>query len=272
MLFDTHAHLDNEQLADDVPQVIQAATESGVTAITAIGTDIESSRRCVDIASTSAPVYASVYAAVGIHPTVCQNFDLQNDWKPIVQLSANQRVVAIGETGLDLHWDTSTLEIQKQWFQKHIDLSFETGKPLVIHMRNCETEIVQMLEDSSIDGRINGIMHSFTGSIESARRCMALGMYISFAGMVTFKKSHDLRSVAAAVDDDRLLIETDSPYLSPHPIRNQRPNQPSHIVHTAACLADVKGISETALGNLTTENAYRVFAITPPTETNRIGK
>lgn len=267
MLFDTHAHLDNEQLSGDVPQVLLRATEAGVNAITAIGTDVHSSQRCVDIASQ----FEQVYAAVGIHPTVCQNFDLQRDWRSIVQLSSHQPVVAIGETGLDLHWDASTLSIQKRWFQKHIELSFETGKPLVIHMRNCESEIVQMLEDSARDGQINGIMHSFTGSIESAQRCLDLGMYISFAGMVTFKNSHDLREVAATVSEDRLLIETDSPYLSPHPIRSTRPNQPSNIVHTAACLADARGISPETLADLTFQNALRVFGIKSPELLNENG-
>jgi len=223
--------------------------------MTAIGTDVPTSRRCVEIAEQ----FEQVYAAVGVHPTVCHNFVADEIWGSIVEMTANSNVVAIGETGLDLHWDTSTFEVQKLWFQRHIDLSFETGLPLVIHMRACEAEIVDMLEQSAIDGRINGIMHSFTGTIESAQRCLDLGMYISFAGMVTFKKSDDLRAVAAAIPDDRLLIETDSPYLSPHPLRSKRPNEPSYMVHTAACLADVKNISPESLGKMTTENARRLF-------------
>ena len=255
MYFDTHAHLDNQQLSPIVDDVVQRATDAGVTAMTAIGTDLVTSRRCVEIAQQ----FGNVYAAVGVHPTVCQNFDANETWASIVELTTDPKVVAIGETGLDLHWDTSTLKVQRQWFKRHIDLSFQTGLPLVIHMRACELEIVEMLEQSAIDGGINGIMHSFTGSIESAQRCLKLGMYISFAGMVTFKKSHELRAVAAAIPDDRLLIETDSPYLSPHPLRSKRPNEPSYIVHTAACLADAKSISAEALGKLTTENARRVF-------------
>ena len=255
MYFDTHAHLDNQQLSPIVDDIVQRAVDAGVTAMTAIGTDVVTSRRCVEIAKQ----FENVFAAVGVHPTVCQNFDANETWKSIVELTADPDVVAIGETGLDLHWDTSTFELQKQWFQRHIDLSFETGLPLVIHMRACESEIVEMLEQSAIEGRINGIMHSFTGSLHTAERCLKLGMYISFAGMVTFKKSDDLRAVAAAIPDDRLLIETDSPYLSPHPLRSKRPNEPSYIVHTAACLADVKNISPEALGKITTENARRLF-------------
>ncbi len=254
MYFDTHCHLDNQQLSNAVEDVVDRATLAGVSQMTAIGTDVKTSRRCVEIAAQ----FEQVYAAVGIHPTVCQNF-AEDDWNLIVELSQHPQVVAIGETGLDLHWDTSTFEVQKQWFQRHIDLSFQNEMPLVIHMRDCELEIVEMLEKSAIDGRINGIMHSFTGSVESAQRCLALGMYISFAGMVTFKKSDDLRAVAAAIPDDRLLIETDAPYLSPHPLRSKRPNEPSYLIHTAACLADVKNISPEAFGMITTENARRVF-------------
>ena len=255
MFFDTHCHLDNQQLSSVVEDVVGRATAAGVSRMTAIGTDVENSRRCVGIAER----FEQVYAAVGIHPTVCQNFAADDDWNSIVELADHDQVVAIGETGLDLHWDTSTFEVQKQWFQRHIDLSFEKELPLVIHMRDCESEIVEMLEQSAIDGRIIGIMHSFTGSAESAQRCLALGMYISFAGMVTFKKSDDLRAVAATIPDDRLLIETDAPYLSPHPVRSKRPNEPSYVVHTAACLADVKNISPKELWDITTRNARRVF-------------
>ena len=256
MYFDTHCHLDNQQFSDMVEDVVGRAALAGVDGITAIGTDVKTSRRCVEIAEQ----IDQVYAAVGIHPTVCQNFT-EDDWDSIVELVQHPQVVAIGETGLDLHWDTSTFELQKQWFQRHIDLSFEKDLPLVIHMRDCELEIVEMLQGAAIDDRIHGVMHSFTGTVESAERCLALGMYISFAGMVTFKKSDDLRAVAATIPNDRLLIETDAPYLSPHPLRSKRPNEPSYLIHTAACLADVKGISPEELGKITTENAKHVFRV-----------
>ena len=256
MYFDTHCHLDNQQLSNMVEDVVSRAALAGVSRMTAIGTDVKTSRRCVEIAEQ----FDQVYAAAGIHPTVCQNFT-EDDWDSIVELVQHPQVVAIGETGLDLHWDTSTFQLQKRWFQRHIDLSFEKELPLVIHMRDCELEIVEMLQGAAMGGRIHGIMHSFTGTVESAERCLALGMYISFAGMVTFKKSDELRAVAAAIPADRLLIETDAPYLSPHPLRSKRPNEPSYLIHTAACLADVKGISPQQLGKITTENAKRVFRV-----------
>ena len=258
MLFDTHTHLDNEQLSANVADIVQRATDAGVTSMTAIGTDVKSSQRCVELAAE----FDQVYAAVGIHPTVCHDFELERDWPTIEKLAKADNVVALGETGLDLHWDPTTLAIQKQWLKRHADLSFETDLPLVIHMRNCETEIVETLEEFSREGRIHGIMHSFSGSLETAKRCLNLGMYISFAGMVTFNKSDDLRSVAAEIPNDRLLVETDSPYLSPHPLRSKRPNEPSYMVHTAACLADVRNVDPDELAAMTTENARRVFGIT----------
>ena len=256
-LFDTHAHLDNQQLSEDAPAVVQRALNAGVESMTAIGTDLPTSQKCVALAHE----FDSVFAAVGVHPTVCHKDEVADCWDQIVSLANQQAVVAIGETGLDLYWDKSTLDTQQKWFQQHIDLSFQAGKPLVIHMRDCEQGIVSMLESSAIDGSINGIMHSFTGSLESAQRCLKLGMYISFAGMVTFKKSEELRAVAAQIPADRILIETDAPYLSPHPLRSKRPNEPAYIVHTAACLADVRDISPEELGRITTENAKRVFQI-----------
>lgn len=257
MLFDTHAHLDNQQLTHEVAAVIDRARSASVTQITAVGTDLATSRRCVEIAEA----YEGVYASVGVHPTVCHEPHHAEDWPAICEMASLEHVVAVGETGLDRHWDESTIDVQKHWLQKHVDLSFAKGKPLVIHMRDCETEIVDTLESMAIDGQILGIMHSYTGSIESANRCMAMGMYISFAGMVTFKKSDDLRGVAAQIPHDRVLIETDSPYLSPHPRRSQRPNEPALLVHTANVLGDVLNVSPEELAAITTANAMRVFGL-----------
>jgi TatD DNase family protein len=254
--FDTHAHLDDEQLATRVEDVVQQAEAADLVGITAIGTTVSSSQQCVALAKR----FQSVYSSVGIHPNHCQDAD-EAAWSQILELAQHRDVVAIGETGLDRYWDYCPLEIQKNWFAKHIALSFDTGKPLVIHMRDCELDILEMLEKYHQNDQIIGIMHSFTGSWETAQQCLAWGMYISFAGMVTFKKSNELREIAARIPDDRLLIETDSPYLSPHPHRGQRPNQPALVRHTAQCLADVRGVSLAELGIVTTQNAQRVFQL-----------
>ena len=252
--FDTHAHLDDEQLVSQLEGVIGQAESAGLVGITAIGTTVSSSHQCVQLTER----FQMVFAAVGIHPNHCQDAT-STDWAMIEDLSKQDEVVAIGETGLDRYWDFCPLQIQKEWFAKHISLSYKTGKPLVIHMRDCEADILEMLDDCRQNDRIIGIMHSFTGRWETAQQCLEWGMYISFAGMVTFKKSHELREIAARIPDDRLLVETDSPYLSPHPHRGQRPNQPALVRHTAQCLADVRGVSLDELGELTTKNAETVF-------------
>ena len=255
-LFDTHAHLSSAQLESQLDEVLQNAAERNVQGITSIGTNLASSKACLELAKT----HSQIYAAVGIHPNDCHNAtDAQ--WAEIQTLAQHERVVAIGETGLDRYWDTVPIELQRTWFAKHIELSFETKKPLVIHMRDCDADILEMLNEHQRDGQIIGILHSFAGQWSTAERALELGMYISFAGMVTFKKSHELREIAAKIPDDRILIETDSPYLSPHPHRSTRPNQPALVRHTADCLADVRGVTAEAFDELSTANAMRVFGL-----------
>jgi TatD DNase family protein len=254
MLFDTHAHLEDEQLLPILEQVLENASSAGLVGITAIGTTAMTSQKCSQLARE----YPQVHSAVGIHPNHCQDAT-ESDWQEILELSSQSEVVAIGETGLDRYWDYCPIEEQRYWFAQHIELSFETKKPLVIHMRECETDILEMLNEHQQDGRVIGIMHSFAGSWETAKHCLDLGMYISFAGMVTFKNSNELRGVAARIPDDRILVETDAPYLTPHPHRSKRPNQPAMVSHTATCLADVRGVDLELFSEITTANARRVF-------------
>ena len=255
-LFDTHAHLTSDQLAENLDQILHNARTVGLVGMTAIGTGVDSSQDCLNLAQQ----HQDIWAAVGIHPNDSKE-STESDWRQITAMASDERVVAIGETGLDRYWDDCPIEIQREWFARHIELSFETKKPLVIHMRECEADILEMLHQHQRDSQIIGIMHSFTGCQSTADQCLQLGMYISFAGMVTFKKSDDLRAVAASIPSDRLLIETDSPYLSPHPKRGQRPNEPALVEHTARCLAEVRGVTLAELGEQTTENAKRVFGI-----------
>ncbi|MFK7768605.1 MAG: TatD family hydrolase [Mariniblastus sp.] len=255
-LFDTHAHLEDEQLSAMLDEVLANAQAAGLVGITAIGTTVQTSRDCVAIAEKNEMVFASV----GIHPNQCQDAE-DRDWDEVLAMASHPKVVAIGETGLDRYWDYCPIDVQEKWFSKHIELSFETQKPLVIHMRDCEPDILRLLDRHQRNGRIIGIMHSFAGQWETAQQCLELGMYISFAGMVTFKKSNELREIAAKIPDDRILVETDSPYLSPHPLRGKRPNQPALVQHTAACVAKARGVSVEVLGELTTRNAHRVFGI-----------
>ena len=254
-LFDTHAHLDSEQLQPHLEDIL-CRVDNGSMMVTAIGTDPPSSHRCLDLATQ----HESVFAAVGLHPNYCAQFD-ESHWQAILEIVDHPKVVAIGETGLDKYWDDCPFDVQQKWFARHIELSFQKNKPLVIHTRECENEMIETLESLSQNGRIIGIMHSFVGSQETAQRCLELGMYISFAGMVTFKKSADLREVAKQIPHDRILIETDSPYLSPHPHRGKRPNVPAMVEHTARCLAEVRGVSLESLAVQTFENAKQVFSL-----------
>jgi TatD DNase family protein len=252
--FDTHAHLDDEQLASDVAAVVERASAAGVTAILAVGTTAASSRNCLALARQQEGVWASA----GIHPNHAAEAQ-PGDWDEIVRLAGESRVVALGETGLDLYWKDTPLTLQQDYFDRHIRLSQSIGKPLVIHQRESSAEILTMLREARQRGPLAGVMHSFTGTADQAREFLNLGLYISFAGMVTFKKSDDLRAVAAAIPADRILVETDSPYLSPEPFRGKRPNEPARVVHTAACVAQVRGVTLEEFARQTTANARALF-------------
>lgn len=254
-LFDTHAHLDDEQFDEIRDAVIDRARSAGLRAIVAVGTTALSSQKCIEIAAR----YDMVQAAVGIQPNYCAEAQL-SDWDRIVELAREPNVVALGETGLDRYWDHSPFDVQQDYFDRHLRLSQELGLPFIVHMRDCGADILAMLQDAHQRGPLRGVMHSFTGDVELAAQCVGLGLYISFAGMVTYKKSTDLRDVAATIPDDRILVETDSPYLSPHPKRNHRPNEPALVVHTAACLVEARGVSFDHFAEVTTGNACRLFA------------
>ena len=253
-LYDTHAHLDDEPFAANLEEVVSRASAAGVADIVAIGTTADSSEKTTGIAER----FDCVHAAVGLQPNDCAQVQSE-DWDRIVRLSQHPAVVALGETGLDRYWDYTPFDVQQDYFQRHLTLSQKIGLPFIVHMRDCETDVLESLRDARRRGPLSGVMHSFTGSAVTARECLELGLYISFAGMVTFKKSDALRAVAASIPADRLLIETDSPYLSPHPVRGQRPNEPALVVHTARCLAEVRGTELEQLASQTTANAHRLF-------------
>lgn len=254
-LIDTHAHLDDEQFAAELPDVVERAKAAGVAAIVAIGTTAVSSAAAVEIAAR----FPAVFAVVGIQPNYVAEAK-PGDWERIVELASQPKVVGLGETGLDRHWNYAPLELQQDFFDRHLRLAQERKLPFVVHTRESDADVLAMLRAAAARGPLQGIMHSFTGTAETAAECVALGLHISFAGMVTFKKSTDLRTVAATVPADRLLVETDSPYLSPHPLRGKR-NEPAHVVHTAACLAEARGVAFDALSVQTTANARRLFRL-----------
>lgn len=251
--FDTHAHLDQEEFDEDRQQVFERARGAGVTSILGVGITAASSEATVKLAASQ----DGMYAAVGIQPNYAGQAE-PGDWDRVLALVGQPKVVALGETGLDRYWDYTPFEVQQDYFDRHLRLSQQTGLPVVIHSRDCDEDILIMLREAARRGPLRGIMHSFASTAETAAECLSLGLHVSFAGMATFRKSDALREVAKTIPDDRILIETDSPYLSPHPLRGKR-NEPAHVVHTAACLAEARGQSLEDFAALTTRNARRLF-------------
>lgn len=254
--FDTHCHINDKRFSDDLPATIARARDAGVKRMVTIGISLDTSRQCAAIAAK----HEGVYAATGIQPN-CAHEAADGDWDQVVRLLDQQDVIAIGETGLDRYWDDCPLDIQEDYFDRHLRLSQTRGVPFIVHMRECGDDVLRMLTEARQRGPLRGVMHSFTGDMDLMRACVELGMYISFAGMVTFKNSHALRDVAVAVPSDRLLIETDAPYLTPEPKRKIRRNEPELVVHTAACLAAARGTTLENLAAATTENACRFFGL-----------
>ena len=254
MFFDTHTHIDQDDFDAIRPEVIERARVAGVAQMVAVGTTADASRNCVALAAE----YEGVYAAVGLQPNYVAEAG-PDDWQTILELADAPGVVAIGETGLDRYWDSTPFDQQQDSFDRHMQLAKDRDLPFVVHMRDCDDDIMTMLRAARERGPLKGIMHSFTGDAVMAAECVALGMHISFAGMVTFKKSTALRECAESVPLGRLLIETDSPYLSPEPKRGQRPNEPALVRFTAECLAKVRGMKLRELADATTANARALF-------------
>ncbi len=256
MWIDTHAHLSDDAFEDRLQEVLERAENNDVRQLICVGTTVRSSKASIGLADQ----YPQVFASAGIHPNNAHHAT-ETDWRTIEQLIAHEKVVAVGETGLDKYWDDCPWDTQIESFHRQIEWSIRYDKPLIIHTRDCEAEMVEVLERVSKDRTVRGVMHSFAGSWETAERCLAIGMHISFAGMVTYKKSHALRDVVKRIPSDRILVETDSPYLSPEPKRSTRPNEPSLIVYTAQCVAECRGISMDELASITTENAVSLFRL-----------
>ena len=256
---DTHAHLDQEEFDADRPLVLQRASQAGVEAVVAVGITAASSRAAVALAEA----YPVVHAAVGIQPNYCAEAG-DDDWQEILTMADQAGVVALGETGLDRYWDFAPIDRQQDFFDRHLRLSQQRDLPVVIHCRNAEAELLPMLREAAARGPLRGVLHSFSGDAALADVCLRLGLYISFAGMVTYRnrKFQPLREVAATIPDEKLLIETDSPYLVPHPLRGkQKRNEPANVALTAESLAELRGVSVEQLAAATAANARRLFAL-----------
>ncbi len=251
-LIDTHCHLEMEAFDPDRKEVIQRAKNAGLELMITVGSSLESSIKAIELSEQ----YDFIYASAGVHPHDAADFS-DDIYIKLKELSKKRKVVAIGETGLDYYYDNSPREAQKEVFGKHLQLSKETGLPVIIHSREAEQDTMRILRESDIG---NGVLHCFSGNMEMAEEVMSMGLYISIAGPVTFKKSKQLKEIARSIPDDYLLVETDSPYLSPEPFRGRR-NEPSYIQNTIKHIAELRGISYEDLARITTLNAKRLFRI-----------
>jgi TatD DNase family protein len=257
MLIDTHAHLDDERFASDLPEVLLRAEQAGLVRIVAVATTLASSRICFQLADR----YPMLAPTVGIHPNHYAEAG-PGDWDEVVKLAEDRRVVALGETGLDRHWNYTPFDKQEENLARHLELSRQTGLPLIIHSRECDADMLRVLRaDFDRAGPLRGVMHSFSSGLDTATACLGMGLYVSFAGMLTYKNAGDLRAVAATIPADRLLVETDCPYLAPEPKRGKR-NEPAFVEHTARVLADLRGVPFEELAEQTTTNAQRLFVRT----------
>lgn len=267
VLIDTHAHLDDGRFSGDIAEVLERAHQAGVKYILTVATDGQSCRAAIALAER----FPMLRVGVGIHPNYVAEAP-PGDWDVVLDLVQQPSVIAIGETGLDRHWDKTPFPQQQESFARHLDLSHRTGKPIVIHARDAEADVALMLQvEYDRRGPITGILHSYTGPIEPALTSVKLGLHVSFAGMLTYKTAENVREVAKQIPLDRLLVETDAPYLAPMPNRGRR-NEPAFVVHTAKQLADLHGITWLEMANITTENAMRLFPFesNPAHEATRI--
>jgi TatD DNase family protein len=253
MAIDSHAHLEMTEFDRDREEVIARASAAGLTAIITVGTTIPDCEKAAEIAR----LHPQVYAAVGIHPHEVSEID-PGTYDTLRVLARQEKVVAIGEIGLDFFYDHSPREVQLRCFAEQLDLACELDLPVIVHDREAHAETLRILQQRK--GRLRGVLHCFSGDEQMARECIALGLHLSVAGPITYKNADRLRAVAREIPAERLLIETDAPYLAPQPWRGKR-NEPAYIVETARCLAEIRGMAAGELERLTEENTRRLFGL-----------
>ena len=259
MFIDSHAHIDGPEFDADREEVIQRALEAGVSAILNVGTGDPHSG-ALERAVTLGEKQPGVLTAIGVHPHDARLYDQLAEQKILALIETSSRLIAWGEIGLDFHYDNSPRDVQVQVFQRQLRMARDAGLPVIIHTRDAEDETVEILKTEWNGSKLPGIMHCFSGTSQLARQAVELGFLISFSGIVTFKKAEELRSIARDVPSDRLLIETDCPYLTPVPYRGKR-NEPAFVVEVARCLAELRGIELEEMGRITTANFCRVIGL-----------
>jgi TatD DNase family protein len=257
MLVDSHCHLDFPDFSAELDAVVARARSAGIERMVTICTRV----RRHDAVLAIADRFPDVYCSVGTHPHYAHE-ELDVTTADLVALTGNAKVVALGEAGLDYHYDNSPRDAQERGFRTHIAAARETGLPLVIHTREADDDTARILEEETGKGAFPAVLHCFTGGPDLARRAIALGLFISFTGILTFKNSTELRAIAAELPPDRILVETDSPYLAPGRYRGKR-NEPAYVIETANTLAEARGVSFDAITRQISENFFRLFAKVP---------
>ncbi len=257
MLVDSHCHLDFPDFAQELDDVVARAAAVGVTTVVTIGTRVREFARVRAVAER----FPRVYCSVGTHPhNAHEEADVTAD--DLVRIAAHEKVVAIGEAGLDYHYDNSPRDAQVAGLRVHIDAARRTGLPLVIHAREADADLAAILKDEAGKGAYPAVLHCFSSGRALAETGVSLGHYVSFSGILTFKNAQEIRDIARDLPADRLLVETDAPYLAPVPYRGKR-NEPAYVAETAAVLAEVRGIGREAVAALTTDNFFRLFNKVP---------
>jgi TatD DNase family protein len=258
---DSHCHIDGPEYDDDREAVTDRAREAGVTTMLNVGTGDPTSgafERAVELAEHN----ENIYAAIGVHPHDAKLFDDAAETRLTDLVKQSSKVIAWGEIGLDYHYDHSPRDVQLEVFRRQLRIARSLDLPVVIHSREADDDTINILRDELSGHRRAGVLHCFGGSLQMARDAIDLGFYISFAGNLTFKKAEDLRDIARQLPLDRLLIETDCPYLTPVPYRGKR-NEPARVVETAGCLAGLHGKELEEIGRITSENFMQLFALAP---------
>lgn len=262
MLVDSHCHLDFPDFASEIDAVLGRARAAGIGRIVTISTRVKKHAQVLAIAEN----YPEVFCSIGTHPhNAAEEPDI--DAKMLVAAAQHPKIVAIGEAGLDYHYDNSPRAAQAASLRQHIAAARETKLPLVIHSRDCDADMAEILREESGKGAFPAVLHCFTGGRDLAFTAIELGHYVSFTGILTFKRSDDLRAIADALPADRILVETDSPYLAPLPYRGKR-NEPAYVVETAKVLSEVRGVTADEIARQTTENFFRLFNKVPRVTAN----
>jgi TatD DNase family protein len=258
MLVDSHCHLDFPEFIDDMDDVVGRAAEAGVNHMLTICTRVSKFDQVLAVAR----LYDNIYCSVGIHPHNADS-EPQVTAEHLIRMAADDKVIGLGETGLDFYYDNSPRDIQKRQFRAHIEASRQTGLPLIIHTRDADDEMAEILTEEAGKGEFSGLLHCFSSSRKLADVAMELGLYLSISGIVTFKKADELRDIVKDAPIERLLVETDAPYLAPVPMRGKR-NEPAFTRHTAEKIAEIKGLTLAEVARATTDNFFALFSKAKP--------